>query len=777
MTHHLRSATAFCAGTGWVVLLLSAHLTAAVTPDQVDAAIKKGQAYLYSQRNKEGNWEAVQRPEVTGKEQQVSLKERQWGGLTAISTYALLASGESPQEAKLKLALEFLKHANIQSTYGLGLSAQVWTFLPQGPDTRAVITRSARMLELGMIHKGNDAGFYGYWTGMPKGSDSSRWSDNEVGFVPQPRGWFDLSNSQYGVLGMWALDEAGAEIPSTYWKTVDTAWKKAQKDEGGWAYRPEQEVKASMTAAGIATLFITQDYTLPDRWGNCKGGSPNPNIEKGLAWMDQHIDQVLNEGNPYTMYGIERIGVASGRKYFGTVDWYEKGADVLVQRQGQDGSWGGSIPDTCFALVFLTRSSAPVMINKLQYDLPGQPKLIEAWNERPRDVANLAHWSGRQLERFLNWQTVNLKVSPDEWHDAPILYFSGSQELDFSDEQVGKLRTFVRQGGMILANADCAQSPFIESSKRLAKKLFPNYEMRALPANHVIFTHQQFTADKWRVRPTVLGVSNGVRELMVLLPEADPSRAWQTKADRTRQELFELGIDLFLYSADKQNLLKKGQTFLVRADPAVQPTRKVQLARLTAGDNSDPEPGGWQRMAAILHNRDKIDLQLANATPGSGDLIGLKLAHLTGTTPLLLKDNARLEIKTFVNQGGTLIVDAAGGSSEFATSAEHELAAIFGPDAAKQLDQPLPPDNPIYKQPAAPVSTVGYRTYARQTVLHNAKAPRLRGIIVGKRLAVIYSREDLSAGLVGQPVDGIYGYDPQSATDFMRAIILFTLGK
>ncbi len=769
MTEHRRSPRL----SALLVLFgLFTHGFAAVTPEQVDQAIKKGQAFLYSRQNKEGNWEQVQKPQVTGKDQQTSLTERQWGGLTAISTYALLASGESPKEPKLKPAIDFLKHANIQSTYGLGISAQVWTLLPQTPDTRAVITRTARMLDLGLIKKGESTGFYGYWTGLAKGSQAATWSDNEVGFVPQPRWWYDLSNSQYGVLGMWALDEAGAEVPATYWKTVDAAWKKAQKEDGGWSYRSDQEEKASMTAAGIATLFITQDYTLPDRWGNCKGGTPNANIEKGLAWMDQHVEQVLSEGNPYTMYGIERIGVASGRKYFGTVDWYEKGADVFVHRQGQDGSWGGSIPDTCFALVFLTRSSAPVMMNKLQYDLPKQPKLIEAWNERPRDAANLAHWAGRQLETFLNWQTVNLKVPPDEWHDAPILYIAGSQNIEFSQEHADKLRTFVEQGGMILANADCAQQPFNESMKRLARKLFPKYEARPLPANHVIFTRQQFPADKWRVRAPTLSVSNGVRELMVMVPDADPSRAWQTKADRTRQELFELGADLFLYAADRQNLQKKGQTYLVKSDPAIQPTRKVQLARLMAGDNPDPEPGGWRRMAAVLHNRDKIDLQVTNVTPGTGDLIGLKLAHLTGTTAFMFKDNARLEIKTFVDQGGTLIVDAAGGSPEFATAAEHELAAIFGPAAAKQLEQPLPPDSSLYKQPAVSIKTLGYRAYARQAALRNTKTPQIRGITVGKRIAVFYSREDLSAGLVGEPVDGIYGYDPQTATELMRAMIL-----
>lgn len=768
-----------------LAILVIASLSRAApgaTPEQVDQAIEKATKFLYSKLGKDGTWEAVPRPELsTPKDtKQIDLKGRQWGGYTAIAVYALLAAGENPQDPRLKAAIDFLQKANIQSTYGLGLSAQAWNLVASTPATKAVAAHDVRMLDLGLIRKGENAGFYSYWTGSKLGSDLPRWTDaNNIG--PEPKWWHDLSNSQYAVLGMWALEQSGAEVPNEFWKTVDAAWKKRQEPDGSWRYNKDKEPSPAMTAAGVATLFITQDYVTPDTWGLCKGGAATPEIDKGLAWMDQHVKEVMTGVDYYTFYGVERIGVASGRKYFGTVDWYQQGANTLVSSQGKEGAWNGAwgeIPSTCFAMLFLSRGSAPIMMNKLQYETPrAEAGVVNVWNERPRDAANLARWTGKQLEHDLNWQIVNMEVSPDDLHDAPILYVSGSQTLAFSPAKLAKFREFVEGGGMIVGNADCGKPEFAKSFVRLGVDLFPHYEFRQLPPNHPIYIHEQYPATRWRVRPVVLGLTNGVRELMVLVPDADPSRAWQARTITSKEELFELGANVFLYSIDKKNLLTKGRTYNVVADPAIVATKKIKLARLMVGPNPDPEPAGWRRLAAILHNQNKIDLQVFSAKPGEGSLLAARVAHLTGTTAFKLSDSARLEIKTFVGSGGTLIIDAAGGSAAFAASAEEELRGMFGP-ASAEIEAPLPKDSPIYNMPGEKkIETAGYRTFARESLPHGTKKPQLRGIKFGNKIRVFYSHLDLSGGLVGEQVDGVYGYDPQTCTELMSAMIRYAVSK
>jgi len=69
---------------------------------------------------------------------------------------------------------------------------------------------------------------------------------------------------------------------------------------------------------------------------------------------------------------------------------------------------------------------------------------------------------------------------------------------------------------------------------------------------------------------------------------------------------------------------------------------------------------------------------------------------------------------------------------------------------------------------------VSYRSFLHPSLKGDLKSPRLRAWKRNGRIAVIFSREDISGGLVGEPVDGVRGYSPQSATDLMRAILLYT---
>ena len=146
-----------------------------------------------------------------------------------------------------------------------------------------------------------------------------------------------------------------------------------------------------MTCAGITCLLVARhELQLID----CSRLSPKlaEEVEDMLngawAWldgnwaMDRHADHPTGRWYYYSLYCLERAGILGNVKRVGGKDWHFEGAEHLLARQLENGSWnhsalptrnrgggGGGVwsssmksetPATCFALLFLQRGTAPL---------------------------------------------------------------------------------------------------------------------------------------------------------------------------------------------------------------------------------------------------------------------------------------------------------------------------------------------------------------------------------------------------------------------------------
>jgi len=95
----------------------------------------------------------------------------------------------------------------------------------------------------------------------------------------------------------------------------------------------------------------------------------------------------------------------------------------------------------------------------------------------------------------------------------------------------------------------------------------------------------------------------------------------------------------------------------------------------------EPRALRLDQFANYFRKHQKMELDLPRVRLGSDALDAkYKIAYLTGTGKLELTDQQRADLKRFTYEGGIVIVDAAGGSPEFAESAEKELKLAFGRD-------------------------------------------------------------------------------------------------
>ncbi len=613
------------------------------------------------------------------------------GGCTALATYALLQAGMATGDARLgpdatfiHRALEYLVKLHPRGTYVAGLQLAALTSEPMSiRGYHRAIHRAADFL-FESEHK-NGAYDY-YWNGKkPHEAVPARW---------------DNSNTQYGVLGVWCAEAGGYLYPPiSYWRMAEKHWRSCQNPDGGWCYQRRGASTRSMTAAGLATLYIVDQYLHPNLLDVHR---PSSALERGLSWLAKHI---RTKGNLYYLYGLERVGLASGLRFIGGHNWYRMGARIILKAQEKPGEWNSGVTGassnvipTAYALLFLSRGLNPVIFNKLSY--PGY------WNLRPHDDQNATAWIGSTLEESLNWSVADIHANPHHWLNAPILMITGDKAVNFNARQIARLRWYVQHGGMIFSIAEDDSRAFDQSMVQTADQLFPGRSMVPLPASSPIFNIQYpINARQF----PLAGLSNGERLLWVHSP-VDLSAAWQTMATVTEGADFQLAENIDLYATGE----KKPTTHLNFSHPwrAKKPAYELNAAFMhLAGKPAGGNPPNGADVHALtrfaLRHGVRLDCVLHRyadfPSPARYPVAYVIVRRHGGLTA-----QSRHAIAHYIRQGGRMIVENYYGT----------------PTEMKQLRSFLTrefPSHPLHRlkrsvlltsePPAIPIKRVKYNSY------------------------------------------------------------------
>ncbi len=116
------------------------------------------------------------------------------------------------------------------------------------------------------------------------------------------------------------------------------------------------------------------------------------------------------------------------------------------------------------------------------------------------------------------------------------------------------------------------------------------------------------------------------------------------------------------------------------------------------------------------------------------------------------------------------MIDAGGGDSAFAQSAE-QLCTQLDPAASTTIHTPLPVGDPIYQETGIKPNEIRYRQFARK-MLGEKTGSSVSAVTINGHTEIYFSREDLSAGLVGEETNGIIGYEPAAALRIMTGIVM-----
>lgn len=267
-------------------------------------------------------------------------------GELALVLLAAVHDGVDPKDKRFAAAVEKLAAADAEGTYDLALRLMVMEAYPDFPDRARIAVADARLL---LACRGRN-GLFGY--------------------NPRPGRW-DLSNTQYGALGLRAAAALGVPIERSVWNKIASAIGDEQDTYGGWDYEQGSgSAYASMTAAGIAVMAICQQQLAGS------GDEPkwiDQRLARGWQWLarnEQAIGDPRVRSSYYFHYGLERAAILCDVQKVGAIDWYAVGAKMLCDEQDTGGGWNsgvdhgggshltkgrGEMVPTAFAILFLRR--------------------------------------------------------------------------------------------------------------------------------------------------------------------------------------------------------------------------------------------------------------------------------------------------------------------------------------------------------------------------------------------------------------------------------------
>ncbi|MEM7393153.1 MAG: DUF4159 domain-containing protein, partial [Verrucomicrobiota bacterium] len=295
--------------------------------------------------------------------------------------------------------------------------------------------------------------------------------------------------------------------------------------------------------------------------------------------------------------------------------------------------------------------------------------------------------------------------------------------------------------------------------------------------DHGIYTVVKQT---WNKRPRLLGASDGARTFFIL-SEDYLSAQWQM--NNTDSDAFNLAMNLLFYATDLKTLEGKYASLLPPTEPAQNRQDIATVARVKyTGSTKAPldwAAGGscWKRFAPYLQHITGCALKETDPVQlGKDKTDAIRLLHLSGRDRLKLNEAEAEGLKTYLEKGGTLIVDAYAGSATFAASAQQEIERILG--QLKPLENESLLASGRFKGGKDLSRGIRYKLSARRWLRENdrsTKSQNLKVIEVKGRPAVFFSDLDLSSALAGIENYQSRGYKPESARKIAGNILAYVM--
>ena len=230
---------------------------------------------------------------------------------------------------------------------------------------------------------------------------------------------------------------------------------------------------------------------------------------------------------------------------------------------------------------------------------------------------------------------------------------------------------------------------------------------------------------------------------------------------------------MFVYAAGRRDLRNRldSNNLPAAAGPS---SMTVKIARVEYAGAWDPEPYAWTRFSRWFHKQTGygLDVQTDRHRATSMRAHVFPIAHLTGTAPYRATADEVAAVQKYVNDGGVLLIDLAGGGGAFDETIRTSLLFPAFNNSNLLAIQPNHPLLQAGNSGMENLSRLRLRPYAIEKIgtgggsIHYLKAGKGH---------VIFTSLDITSGLLNTGTWGILGFEPGYSQNLVKNAIFWTL--
>ncbi len=200
----------------------------------------------------------------------------------------------------------------------------------------------------------------------------------------------------------------------------------------------------------------------------------------------------------------------------------------------------------------INKNSSPFKIARLKYSGGGD------WYNDPSAEINMMDYLKKNTTIDVDEPAFySVDISSDDIFNYPFLLITGHGNIEFSQNEVVRLRKYCESGGFLYADDDYGMN---ESFRREIKKVFPGEDLKELPFDHKIYKSQYtFPNGLPKIHehdakpPQGFGIYINNRLFVYYTYETNISDGWaDTKEHQDppekKEEAFKMGTNIIVYA-------------------------------------------------------------------------------------------------------------------------------------------------------------------------------------------------------------------------------------